>query len=194
MKKNVSLMSILLFPIAIAINFVGGQLVALLRLPFFLDSIGTVLVGALTGPIGGLIVGVLSNLISGITAPAFIPFAVVSAAIGLVSGICAKKGMFRSVKTTLLAGVFVWLATQLTVIPITTILFGGVTGNGTTLITAFLVSTGQGIFQAVFTTSLLTETFDKFITVLIVHFLIMSIPLQTLIKFPLGEIYIKDKK
>ena len=191
-KKNLSLMSILLFPIAIAINFVGGQIVALLRLPVFLDCIGTVLVGALTGPIGGLIVGVMTNLILGITAPTFIPYAVVSAAIGIVSGICAKRGMFKTVKMTLLTGVFVWIVTQLTAIPITTLVFGGVTGSGTSFITGFLVGAGQGLFQAVFTTSILTETIDKFITVLIAYFLIKSIPARTLSKFPLGEKYLEN--
>lgn len=190
--KKMSLMSILLFPIAIAINFVGGQIVALLRLPVYLDCIGTVLVSALTGPIGGIIVGVLTNLILGITAPTFIPYAIVSAAIGLVAGVCAKKGMFKTVKSTLIVGVFVWIVTQLTAIPITTLLFGGVTGSGTSFITGFFVSTGQGLFEAVFNTSILTETVDKFITVLIAYFLIKSIPARTLMKFPLGEIYMKE--
>lgn len=190
--KKMSLMSILLFPIAIAINFVGGQIVALLRLPIFLDCIGTVLVSALTGPIGGIIVGVLTNLILGITAPTFIPYAIVSAAIGLVAGVCAQKGMFKTVKSTLIVGVFVWIVTQLTAIPITTLVFGGVTGSGTSFITGFFVSTGQGLFEAVFTTSILTETVDKFITVLIAYFLIKSIPARTLMKFPLGEIYMKE--
>lgn len=190
--KKMSLMSILLFPIAIAINFVGGQIVALLRLPVYLDCIGTVLVSALTGPIGGIIVGVLTNLILGITAPTFIPYAIVSAAIGLVAGVCAKKGMFKTVKSTLIVGVFVWIVTQLTAIPITTLLFGGVTGSGTSFITGFFVSTGQELFEAVFNTSILTETVDKFITVLIAYFLIKSIPARTLMKFPLGEIYMKE--
>lgn len=190
--KKMSLMSILLFPIAIAINFVGGQIVALLRLPIFLDCIGTVLVSALTGPIGGIIVGVLTNLILGITAPTFIPYAIVSAAIGLVAGVCAQKGMFKTVKSTLIVGVFVWIVTQLTAIPITTLVFGGVTGSGTSFITGFFVSTGQELFEAVFTTSILTETVDKFITVLIAYFLIKSIPARTLMKFPLGEIYMKE--
>lgn len=190
--KRMSLMSILLFPIAIAINFVGGQIVALLRLPIFLDCIGTVLVSALTGPIGGIIVGVLTNLILGITAPTFIPYAIVSAAIGLVAGVCAQKGMFKTVKSTLIVGVFVWIVTQLTAIPITTLVFGGVTGSGTSFITGFFVSTGQELFEAVFTTSILTETVDKFITVLIAYFLIKSIPARTLMKFPLGEIYMKE--
>lgn len=191
-KKNLALMTILLFPIGIAINFVGGQVVALLKLPVFLDAIGTVLVGALTGPLGGFIVGVVTNLILGITQPTFIPYAIVSAGIGIVAGICGKKGMFKSVKSTLLAGVFIWIITQLTAVPITTLVFGGVTGSGTSFVTGFLVTAGQGLMQAVFTTSLLTETVDKFISVFIVFYVIKAIPARTLAKFALGNVYVEN--
>ncbi len=45
---------IMLIPIAIAINIVLGQTVAaVLKLPIYLDSIGTILVGVLAGPIPG---------------------------------------------------------------------------------------------------------------------------------------------
>ena len=56
--------TIVLIPIAIAINIVLGQTVAaVLKVPIYLDSIGTVLVGVLAGPIPGLVTGVLTNLI-----------------------------------------------------------------------------------------------------------------------------------
>ena len=46
--------TIVLIPIAIAINIVLGQTVsAALKLPIYLDSIGTILVGVLAGPIAG---------------------------------------------------------------------------------------------------------------------------------------------
>ena len=46
---------IVLIPIAIAINIILGQTVsAALKVPIYLDSIGTILVGALAGPIPGL--------------------------------------------------------------------------------------------------------------------------------------------
>ena len=55
---------IVLIPVAIAINIVLGYTVqSVLRLPIYLDSIGTIFVGVLAGPIAGLLTGVLSNLI-----------------------------------------------------------------------------------------------------------------------------------
>jgi hypothetical protein len=95
--------TIVLIPIAIAINIVLGQTVAaVLKVPIYLDSIGTVLVGVLAGPIPGLVTGLLANLIWTYVLPApfhsdfAAPFAIVAAWIGLFSGIVAQLGMFRS--------------------------------------------------------------------------------------------------
>ncbi len=58
-------MTWVLIPVAIAINLVIGQIVLVLKLPVFLDSIGTVLVGAICGPWAGALTGALSNIICG---------------------------------------------------------------------------------------------------------------------------------
>ena len=53
----------MLIPIAISINIILGQTVAAaLKVPIYLDSIGTILVGVLAGPIAGAITGGLANL------------------------------------------------------------------------------------------------------------------------------------
>jgi hypothetical protein len=95
--------TIVLIPIAIAINIVLGQTVAaVLKVPIYLDSIGTVLVGILAGPIPGLVTGLLANLIWTYVLPApfhsdyAAPFAVVAAWIGFFAGIAAQTGLLRS--------------------------------------------------------------------------------------------------
>jgi len=95
--------TIVLIPIAIAINIILGQTVsAVLKIPIYLDSLGTILVGVLAGPIPGLVTGVLANLTwTYVVPPPFhsdfaAPFAVVAAWIGLWSGITAQFGFFRS--------------------------------------------------------------------------------------------------
>ena len=56
--------TIVLIPIAIAINIILGQTVAAaLKIPVYLDSIGTILVGVLAGPIARALTGRLANLI-----------------------------------------------------------------------------------------------------------------------------------
>ena len=94
---------IVLIPIAIAINIILGQTVsAALKIPIYLDSIGTILVGALAGPIPGLVTGTLANLIWTYVLPApfhsdvAAPFWIVAAEIGLLAGIFGRAGFFRS--------------------------------------------------------------------------------------------------
>lgn len=193
-KEKLGLMTVLLLPIGIAINFIGGQIVALLKLPIFLDSIGTVLCGALGGPVAGAIAGLLTNLILGMTQPSFIPFAVVSIAVGIVAGFCGKKGLFKTIKGTILAAVFIWAITQLTATPISVLVFGGVTGSGSSVLTGFLVAAGQGLWEAAFGTSLITETVDKIVSVAVVYIIIKSIPGSTLFKFKLGPIYVDENQ
>jgi hypothetical protein len=78
--------TIVLIPIAIAINIVLGQTVsAVLKVPIYLDSVGTILVGVVAGPIPGLVTGLLANLVWTYVLPApfhsdfAAPFAVVAA-------------------------------------------------------------------------------------------------------------------
>jgi hypothetical protein len=89
---------IALMPVAIAINIVLGYTVqTVLKLPIYLDSIGTILVGVLAGPIPGLATGVLTNLIwqlTGIT-PNIGPFAVTAGVIGLLAGLWGYLGVYR---------------------------------------------------------------------------------------------------
>ena len=95
--------TIVLMPIAIAINIVLGQTVAAaLKIPVYFDSIGTIFVGVVAGPIAGLLTGVLSNLIWTYILPApfrsdfAAPFFVVAAEIGLLAGVFGWFGWFRS--------------------------------------------------------------------------------------------------
>jgi energy-coupling factor transport system substrate-specific component len=95
--------TIVLIPIAIAINIILGQTVAAaLKVPVYLDSIGTILVGVLAGPIAGAVTGGLANLIWTYVLPApfhsdyAAPFAIVAIEIGLLAGIFGRLGFFRS--------------------------------------------------------------------------------------------------
>jgi hypothetical protein len=93
---------IVMMPIAIAINIVLGYTVqSVLKLPIYVDSIGTILVGCVAGPLPGAVTGILSNLIwqyaPGIGAGSSIgPFAVTAGVIGFMAGIWGYLGVFRS--------------------------------------------------------------------------------------------------
>jgi hypothetical protein len=92
---------IALMPVAIAINIVLGYTVqTILKLPIYLDSIGTILVGVLAGPIPGALTGILSNLIwqyaPGIGGGTIGPFAITAGVIGLLAGLWGRLGIYRS--------------------------------------------------------------------------------------------------
>jgi hypothetical protein len=91
-----------LMPVAIAFNIILGQAVgAALKIPIYLDSIGTILVGALAGPIPGAATGFLSNILWSYAVPPPFhsdisgAFAIVAAVIGLLAGVFGRFGWLR---------------------------------------------------------------------------------------------------
>jgi len=95
-KKEFGTRTLVLIPIAIALNIAIGELVVRLKLPIYLDSIGTVLVGAIAGPWAGALTGALANLIWGLFNPYAAPFFYVAAVIGLLAGLAGKRGAFEN--------------------------------------------------------------------------------------------------
>lgn len=93
--------TLVLMPVAIAINIAVGSIVYFLKLPVYLDSIGTVLVGVLAGPWAGALTGLLANIIwsllpvPGGATPLAAFFAPVAAAIGLMAGFWGSRGVFQ---------------------------------------------------------------------------------------------------
>src|SRR6478672_9824488 len=108
-----------LMPVAIAINIAVGSIAVALRLPIYLDSIGTVLVGALAGPWAGALTGILSNLIWSIlpipggAGPSAAFFAPVAGVIGLMAGFWASRGVLQFRSDEARAGGFLSLAAGL---------------------------------------------------------------------------------
>src|SRR5262245_14375129 len=85
-----------LIPVAIAINVIMGEIVVQLKLPIYLDSIGTVLVAAICGPWAGALTGTLSNALWGLMIdPNALPWWPVALFIGFVAGWCAVGGLFK---------------------------------------------------------------------------------------------------
>jgi hypothetical protein len=101
MNGQFSTRVITLMPVAIAINIVLGVTVQqVLKLPIYLDSIGTILVGVLAGPLAGALTGILSNLIwqyaPGIGGGTIGPFAITAGVIGLLAGLWGQLGVYKS--------------------------------------------------------------------------------------------------
>jgi len=94
--------SALLIVVAIAVNIILGQLArTTLQLPLFLDSIGTILVGALLGPLAGAATGVITNVVWGglLGSQSALPYAITAAFIGWAAGYAVSRGAFERLWT-----------------------------------------------------------------------------------------------
>ena len=67
MNKTVNVKNITLISMGIALNVVGAFIALNLRLPIYLDSIGTILIACMLGPKYAVITGVGGSLVSGMT-------------------------------------------------------------------------------------------------------------------------------
>ncbi len=187
-RRDFNTMTWVLMPVAIAINVAIGQIVLALKLPVYLDSIGTVLVGVLCGPWAGALTGLLSNLIWGIALdPNALPWFPVAAAIGATAGICAKFGLFKNWWKTAISGFLIAIVAAIISAPIAVLVYGGITASGSSMITAFLLQTGQGLYTSVFSTNFLVEPVDKISTALLAFAIIEGLSARYLARFPRPE-------
>ena len=188
MQKDFSTMTWVLIPVAIAINLTIGQIVLVVKLPVYLDSIGTVLVGVICGPWAGALTGALSNIIAGMILTAdWFPWFPVAAAIGATAGVMANIGYFKSWWKVVVTGFVIAIVATIVGTPISIIIFGGISASGSSLITAFLLETGRSLLASVLTTNFLSEPLDKIATSLLAFAIIDGLSSRYLARFPRGE-------
>lgn len=183
-KKDFSTLTVVLIAVAIVINIAAGQLVSFLKLPIFLDSIGTVLVGILAGPWAGGLTGLITNLIWGIiSSPVAAAFAPVAMAIGIVAGLCAKYGLFKTWWLAIISGVIITVFNAIVAVPIRLYMFGGITGSGADFMTAYMLALGKDLFGSVVITVFTANLLDKVITSVLAWGIVKALPVRTLTRF-----------
>lgn len=185
LKKDFTTFTWVLIAVAIALNIVVGQLVSLLKLPIFLDSIGTVLVGVLAGPWAGGLAGLLTNLIWGvITSPVAAAFAPVAMVIGIAAGFCAKYGLFKTWWQAIIAGLIITVFNAVVAVPIRLYMFGGITGSGADFVTAYMLALGKDLFGAVVVQVFTSNVIDKVATAVLVWAILKGLPQRFTARFP----------
>ncbi|MBG0790288.1 MAG: ECF transporter S component [Desulfovibrionaceae bacterium] len=185
LKKDFTTFTWVLIAVAIALNIVVGQLVSLLKLPIFLDSIGTILVAVLAGPWAGGLAGLLTNLIWGaITSPVAAAFAPVAMVIGIAAGFCAKYGLFRNWWLVIIAGLIITVFNAVVAVPIRLYMFGGITGSGADFVTAYMLALGKDLFGSVVVTVFTSNVVDKVVTALLVWVIVKALPQRFAARFP----------
>ncbi|MDR2649645.1 MAG: ECF transporter S component [Clostridiales bacterium] len=181
-NKNVwsiklSTASLVLIPAAVGVNYIGKLFAQVLKLPLWLDSIGTVLASMLAGPIIGALAGLINNIIYGFMDPVSFVYGITGVAIGVAAGLMARLGFLKSWgKATVMAFTVVVTATVVST-PINIIFWEGQTGNvwGDVLYAAVLNAT-KTVWLASFLDELIVDLPDKILTVLISYAIYRGLP------------------
>lgn len=177
-----------LIPLAVAINVTVGALVGYLKLPLYLDSMGTVLVATLAGPLAGAVTGAVSNGVSAfVFNPAWWAFIPAAALIGFLSGLFARRGFMANPFLAGLAGLLTGVAVATASAPIAAYVFGGATGAGTDMVVAVFRALGFSRLEASLAQGLAVDPMDKLVTFLVIQSVVAALPLRLRQGFPQGE-------
>ncbi len=185
-KTNFSTAVIVLIPACIGINYIGKLFAQVLKLPLWLDCIGTCIGAILGGPIIGGICGAANNLIYGFTTGDNITlvYALTSLFIGVSVGVMSRLGFMESFPKAMLTACVGGLAAVIVSTPLNIIYWGGQTGN----------VWGDAVFAAtqagslpVWLGSLLDELVvdvpDKLITGVIVYLIVNKLPQKLILLY-----------
>ena len=171
LKNDFSLMSSLLIPVAVAINFTGSFIASSLKLPLFLDAIGTVFISLIAGPWVGSVTAVITSIATGGFNPvnlAFLPVGILK--MGKQASVILDSQRSRGVETE--GNVFVRFKALLPVfIPL---VLGSIVNTEERAIT--LEARGFSIGEKRTILNELKETKnDKIVKIILVIFLILCI-------------------
>lgn len=176
MKAKISIYHICIIALAIVINLVGGQIALMLKLPIYLDSIGTIFIAAVYGPFYGAIPSLLSGVILGITVDAYsLYYAPVGIFLGILAGVVWKTKR-QSIGWMFLAALFITLPASLLSACITAGLFGGITSSGSTFFVQILAKTPLGLTLSCFIVQAITDYIDRIVSIWIVLQLLHKLP------------------
>ena len=178
-KTTLNTATIVLIPACIGINYLGKLFASLLKLPLWLDSIGTCIGACLGGPIIGAICGAANNLIYGLTTGDNITliYALTSLGIGFVVGILARLGFMSSFPKSLVTACGGGIAAVVISTPLNILFWGGTTGNdwGDALFAATQAA-GLPVALGSFLDEVVVDVPYKLLTLIVVYLILMGLP------------------
>ncbi len=178
-KTKLTAATIVLIPACIGINYLGKLFASLLKLPLWLDSIGTCIGACLGGPIIGGLCGAVNNIVFGLTTGDNITliYALTSLGIGIAVGVMARLDFMTSFPKAMLTAVVGGTAAVVISTPLNILFWGGTTGNvwGDALF-AFTQAKGMSVGMGSFLDELVVDVPDKLLTLIIVYLIIKGLP------------------
>lgn len=187
MQRKMTVLQLCLIAMAVCVNVAGGQIALLLRLPVYLDSIGTLMTGILMGPVYGMIPNLLSGVLLGLTTDIYsLYFAPVGMLVGLMAGLTRRliwnpqpdAGRRDTVRRILPAAVLITVPGTIASSLICAKLFGGITSSGSTVLVQLLAKTSLGMTASVFIVQVLTDYLDRVISLFAVMTVLRALPLE----------------
>lgn len=178
-KTKLNAACFVLIPACIGINYLGKLFASVLKLPLWLDSIGTCIGGILGGPVIGGICGAANNLIYGFTTGDSITlvYALTSLGIGVIVGIMARLGRMTSLPGAVLTACAAGLTAVVISTPLNIIFWGGTTGNiWGDAVFAWSQASGLPVVLGSFLDEVIVDVPDKLITLLIVFAIMKGLP------------------
>lgn len=189
-KKNIwalklNTAALVLIPAAVGINYIGKLFAGLLKLPLWLDAIGTVLAALLAGPVVGAICGAINNIIYGLTMdPISFVYALSSIGIGIAVGVLARLDKAKGIKGILVLGAVVTVVSVVISTPINMIFWGGQTGNvWGDAVFAWGIANNMPAFLASALDELVVDIPDKFATIFISYAIFKGLPQRLILLY-----------
>lgn len=189
-KTRLNAACFVLIPACIGINYFGKLFASVLKLPLWLDSIGTCIGGILGGPVIGGICGAANNLIYGFTTGDSITlvYALTSLGIGVAVGIMARLGHMKSLLGAILTACVAGLTAVVISTPLNIIFWGGTTGNlWGDAVFAWSQASGLPVSLGSFLDEVIVDVPDKLITLLIVYAIIKGLPKKLTSLYDMNE-------
>ena len=189
MRSGFNTFTFALMPIAIVINIAIGQLMVILKLPLYLDSVGTIMVGVLAGPIAGGVTGLLSHIIWSLLFDRMVIwFAPVALVVGVLAGIFGARSWLRKRKLptlVVLGGFLTGIVAAL--IRAGSYVLGGITESSTNVLLPIFQNLTDNIITANLLQGMLFDPLDKIISYLVVYFIFSRLTRRLLVRFPQGS-------
>ncbi len=179
---------ILLATGAIALNLTLAKIAALLSLPVYLDSTGTILSVALVPWYLSFAIALGTSLLGAVIIdPGMAVYCGTQLTISCVAILCFRANLFSSWQRSILAGLIIAISAVLVSVPITVLVFGGITWSETTALTSVLLSSGKNIWQSVLQGSIFIESIDKISASLLAWLVLKFLPVEFTVKAPTQE-------
>ncbi len=186
-KDGHAVYRILLIVVAVLINFALPKLAGVIKLPLYLDNIGTLLAAILGGYLPGIFVGYLNNIINMFSDPASAYYVVLSTTIACFGTYFGKKGYFDHIlKVLVTVPVFAFIGGVLGPL-LTYLIYGYGLGEGISApyAKALLKNGKLSVFRAQMMSDVIIDIVDKAVTAVSVYFILKLIPKDSRSRFKL---------